>query len=525
MLDKILGKKDKDKNDTPDLRKSGKKSDSDNSDISGRLKDMVGKVSGKPKDDGDSKTFNNRKLASLDENDTPDLRKSGKKSDSDNSDIGGRLKDMVGKVSGKSDNDKAKTDNGDKKDSTDKKMPRPMPKPKPKQPPLDKPRLRPPEKKKPGGFAGLGGGLGKQLPEEDQRTLVGAAVFGIILIILVGAGYYFLVYAPYQDTLNSAKMTKINEVNSYFKGALANSPQENILLADIESSVTPDQALSVDVNGPATAAWQTYQNQQINQKKDPYNRVQISYSVPANATDANGRPLSDANNVKNLIMNVTAAQTIVNQADASVLSNMEITTPDTVAIPVLISRLQAAGGLINVGDSVDVYQNVNTTPAASGNNTTAPAPTTTTTSSPEISGASVLAILRDTTSSSDYNANISSAQDFSINSAGLSTSTSQSATGTVEQVLQAGASRNWNEAQMNALLNAYGYRLSNFERVSNIGDMSANYLVVLEVPRENALWVIQNDNYLSSSGSSLYLVVPTQKAPIWMVQELQQIYG
>ncbi len=78
----------------------------------------------------------------------------------------------------------------DKKGSSDKKISKPMPKPKPQ--PMDKPRLRPPEKKKPGGFAGLGGGFGKQLPEDDQRTLVGAAVFGIILIILVGAGYYFL---------------------------------------------------------------------------------------------------------------------------------------------------------------------------------------------------------------------------------------------------------------------------------------------------------------------------------------------
>ena len=519
MLDKILGKKDKDKNDTPDLRKNGKKSDSDNSDIGGRLKDVIGKVSGKPKGFGDSKTPN-RKFASLDENDTPDLRKNGKKSDSDNSDIGGRLKDMVGKVSGKSNNND-KSNNGDKKDSPDKKIPRPMPKPKPKQPPIDKPRLRPPEKKKPGGFAGLGGGLGKQLPEEDQRTLVGAAVFGIILIILVGAGYYFLVYAPYQDTLNSAKMTKINEVNSYFKGALANAPQANILLADIDSSVTPDQALSVDVIGPATTAWQTYQNQQINLKKDPYNRVQISYSVPANATDANGNPLSDANSVKNLIMNVTAAQTIVNQADASVLANMEITTPDTVAIPVYISRLQAAGGLINVGDSVDVYQNVNTT-AASGNNTTS---SVSTSSAPQISGASVLAILRDTSSSSDYNANFSCSTAFSVGGAGLGVSSGQAATGTIEQVLQAGASGNWNQDEINSLLTAYGYKLSNYERVANLGQMNANYLVVLEVPRENALWVIQNDNYLSSSGSSLYLVVPTQKAPTWMVQELQQIYG
>jgi hypothetical protein len=481
MLDKILGKKDKDKNDTPDLRKNGKKPDSDNSDIGGRLKDMVGKVSGKPKDD-----------------------------------------------------EKPKKIVSDKKPVPERKMPRPIAKPKPK-PSAEKPRLRAPEKKKPGGLAGIGGGFGKKLPEEDQRTLVGAAVFGIILIILVGAGYYFLVYGPYQDTLNSAKMAKINEVNSYFKGALSADPNKNILLADIDSSQTPDEVLAVDVIGPATSAWRNYQNQQINLKKDPYNRVQISYSVPSSAGGTGNNStatttdtsLSSSNNVKNLILNTTAAGIIVNEADASVLANMQIVTPDTVAIPVYISRIQAAGGLINVGDAVDVYQNVNTSaPAASGNNTTTVQPTTTsTTSSPEISGATVLAILRDTTSSSDYNANMSSGEEFNVNGAGVSAGSSQVATGTIEQMLQAGASGNWNQAQLTNLLSSYGYKLSNFERVSNLGNMNANYLVVLEVPRENALWVIQNDNFLSSTGSSLYLVVPTQRAPEWMITELHQIYG
>ena len=318
MLDKILGKKDKDTNDTPDLRKNGKKSDSDNSDIGGRLKDMVGKVSGKSKDDA-----------------------------------------------------KDKLDDGDKKVAPDKKIPRPMPKPKPKQP-IDKPRLRPPEKKKPGGFAGLGGGLGKQLPEDDQRTLVGAAVFGIILIILVGAGYYFLVYAPYQDTLNSAKMSKINEVNSYFKGALASDPRKNMILADIDAAQTPDQALAVDVIGPATTAWRTYQNQQINLKKDPYGRVQISYSTQptgtGNDTNDSASPITSSSDVKNLIVKVADAQKIVNEADASVLANMEIVTPDTVAVPIVILRTQAAGGLINVGDAVDVYQNVAPAPVRKQHN-------------------------------------------------------------------------------------------------------------------------------------------------------------
>jgi hypothetical protein len=468
MLDKILGKKDKDKNDTPDLRKNGKKSDSDNSDIGGRLKDMVGKVSGKPKDE-----------------------------------------------------DKAKLDDGDKKAAPDKKMPRPMPKPKPKQT-MDKPRLRPPEKKKPGGFAGLGGGLGKQLPEDDQRTLVGAAVFGIILIILVGAGYYFLVYAPYQDTLNSAKMSKINEVNSYFKGALAADPQKNMILADIDSGVTPDQVLAVDVIGPATTAWRAYQNQQINLKKDPYGRVQISYSnqptATGNDTNSTNSAVSSSSAVTNLIVKVADAQKIVNEADATVLSNMEVTTPDTVAVPIVLLRTQAAGGLVNVGDSVDVYQNVAPAPAT-GNNTTETT-TTVTNTSPIISGATVLAILRNSTSGiySSSSSNLTHSQLFTINSGGLSTQTSQSAQGDVEQLLRAGASRNWNDAQLTTLLSAYGWRLSDFERVSNLGDLDAQYLVLLEVPRENALWLIQNSN-------SVVLVVPTQSAPEWMITELHHIYG
>ena len=112
---------------------------------------------------------------------------------------------------------------------------------------------------------------------------------------------------------------------------------------------------------------------------------------------------------------------------------------------------------------------------------------------------------------------------ISIGGTGLGVSSGSAATGTIEQVLQAGASGNWNQAQINTLLTAYGWKLSNFERVSNLGNMNANYLVVLEVPRANALWVIQNDNFLASS--SLYLVVPTQSAPTWMIQELHKIYG
>ncbi len=110
------------------------------------------------------------------------------------------------------------------------------------------------------------------------------------------------------------------------------------------------------------------------------------------------------------------------------------------------------------------------------------------------------------------------AQEVAINQMTMSTSRSESALGNVEQLLRASASRNWNEAQINALLNAYGWRLSDFERASNLGELDVEYLVLLEVPRENALFLMQNQD-------SIALTVPTQRAPEWMIKELQSIYG
>ncbi len=276
---------------------------------------MLDKIRGKKKDDKD----------------TPKLRSNDKKKS--DSDSGGRLKGMVGRVTGRKDTDKK----DETKSPPEKKMPRPMPKPMPK--PGEKARLKPPQKKPERKMPGMGG-FGKRIPDDDQRTLVGAAVLGLILIILVGAGYYFLVYAPYQTSLGEAKQIKTDEINTYFTGPLATDPQANLLRAQVDSKTTPDEVLLIDVLGPATDSWRTYQNQQINAKKDPYGRVMITYS---------------AGSQKNIIIKVADAQKIVNEADASVLSNMEIKTPDTVAIPIIISRLQAAGGLINVGNSVDVY--------------------------------------------------------------------------------------------------------------------------------------------------------------------------
>ncbi len=174
---------------------------------------------------------------------------------------------------------------------------------------------------------------------------------------------------------------------------MATDPQKLTLLAEIESAVTPEQALAVDVLGPATTSWRAYQQNQIETKKDPYGRVMLTYS---------------SGDKKDLIMKVAAAQTLVTQSDASVLANVEITTPDTVVIPIRLDRLRAAGGLISVGDTVDIYVSTNettTTTTTTTNETNRTNQTQQSTGSnqsgvgqssntPLVSGATVLAILR-----------------------------------------------------------------------------------------------------------------------------------
>jgi len=423
----------------------------------------------------------------------PDLRKK------DKPELGERLKGLVDKLTG-----------AEKKPS-EKPRKRTMPRPRlrvgkkeekpeprlkpPKKPPERRPGLTPPPKKPPGT------GIRPRIPEEDQRTVIGALVFGIILIIIVASGYYFLVYQPYQETLQGAKTQKLAEVDAYFKGPLAMDPQKQSILADIESGKTPEEVLAVDVLGPATKSWRKYQSQEIKTKKDKFDRVMVVY----NTTNIGNRTES-----KRVIMKVSDAQNIVNEADATVLSNMEIQTPDTVAVPIMISRLQAAGGLIGVGSMVDVYLNVNQT---GGNNTTI----TQQGSTPKISGATVLAILRAKDSGS-VDASILRSQNISINSLTSGSSIEKKSATDVEQLLRAAAAGGLSEEEIRAILENYGIRLSDYERAANLGELDATYLVILEVPRDDVPFLIQNMN-------SVILTVPTQNAPEWMIRELRRIYG
>ncbi|PKL71431.1 MAG: DUF515 domain-containing protein, partial [Methanobacteriales archaeon HGW-Methanobacteriales-2] len=120
--------------------------------------------------------------------------------------------------------------------------------------------------------------------------------------------------------------------------------------------------------------------------------------------------------------------------------------------------------------------------------------------------------------SGQLDANLEQSQAVAINTFTMENKRTQTSKTDVEELLKAAASKTWNEGQVNSLLNAYGWRLSDFERASNLGELEVKYMVVLEVPRENALFLMQNS-------PSLQLTVPTQNAPEWMITELKRIYG
>ena len=466
---------------------------------------------------------------------SPKLRRPSQPKES--GEVGDKVKGLVSKVSGNDKKEqKVSTPKLKVKSDGDKATPRPMPKPKAKPDDGPKTKLKPkvapnkrsvgakPGSRKPGSGKG---GFGGRVQNDDQKTLVGAIVFGVILIILVSSLYYFLVYQPYQENLDAAKDTKYGEIDTYFKNGLASDPMKQTLTSQVASATTPEEVLSIDVIGPATDEWRNYQTQELNNKKDKFKRVMVAYSTdPQDAittdTSAEGDGAAmapqteNSANKKEVIMNSKDTTEFIKQADALVLANMVIETPDTVAVPLIISRLQAAGGLVSVGNSVDVYlkkEEENAQPSNETNGTAAPADKEDT---PEISGATVLAILR-AKDSGAVEASLLTSQALTMNDASHTVQNEKVTNTDVEQLLRAAASGSFNKGQTAALLQNYGITLSNYERSSNLGELDAQYLVLLEVPREDVTTLIQNPD-------SVMLTVPTQSAPTWMIKEMKSIY-
>ena len=320
--------------------------------------------------------------------------------------------------------------------------------------------------------------------ENEKKKKIGVVITTLILITLIISGYYFIIYEPFQEDLSLAKTTKLNELHDLYKGPLASSPSEIQLEDKINNAETPEELEMINIVASATKDWKEFHKKSININKDKYDRTMAVYS----------------NGSKNVIMSIDDALHLVNEKDVYTLSNMRFEKPNTVSVPVLISRLQAGAGLVTVGSTVDVYTMNNYTNSTSNN------------THPDISGCTVLAIMRYEDSAeidSEY-----SKSNMRVNGNDTNPQeNTKSFSSNVLEILKGSIINGYDEKETVDLLNRYGVKLSNYERQINLGDLDAQYMLLIEVPQNKVSYILNNME-------DIVLTIPTINGPEWMVSQI-----
>ena len=328
------------------------------------------------------------------------------------------------------------------------------------------------------------------ISDEEKKRKIGVIISTIIIITLVVSAYYFIIYEPTQEQLSIAKTTKLNELHDLYSGALATSPNALLLENKINDAQSPEEIETINILTPATKDWKSYHKKSIGLNQDRYNRTMAVYE----------------NESKNTIIPISEATEILNENDATVLSKIKFEEPNTVSVPILVSRLQAGAGLVKVGSVVDIYTNYN----SSDDNYT------TNSSAPKISGCTVLSIMR-------YEENGEIDSEYSktkMTVRGNDTYPRENTRGFSSDVLEMikGAIVNgYDENETYKMLEDYGVKLSNYEREINLGDLDAQYMLLIETPQEKV-------NYVLNNMDNIVLTIPTSEAPDWMVKEINSTY-
>ena len=328
------------------------------------------------------------------------------------------------------------------------------------------------------------------ITENERKRKIGVIITIFILLTLIISSYYFLIYEPSQKELSLEKTTKINELHEYYTGALATSPNEMALENEIKNGKDIGEIERIDIIGPATKDWKSYHHKSIKSNIDKYNRTMAVYS----------------NESKNVIMSQNDATKIVNENDARILSKIKFEKPNTVSVPVLVSRLQAGAGLVNVGSIVDIYSNLNDTGEELN----------TTNTNPDISGCTVLSIMR-------YEENGEVDSEYSKSKMtvhGNSTNPQENSrkfSSNVLEMIKGSIMNGYDEKETFELLKNYGIKLSNYERQINLGDLDAQYMLLIETPQDKV-------NFMLNNMDNIVLTIPTTNAPDWMINEISSTY-
>lgn len=339
---------------------------------------------------------------------------------------------------------------------------------------------------------------------DDKEFNVGLVVIIVIVILLLSIFYYFMIFQPQMQELSEHKTIKINEVNQLFNNSDDDGSRQAIL-SQINSASSVEDVDSIDVYKWASPIIKNNLKSQVDLLKDKFNRIQLN---SGNSTD---------------IMSVSDANKYINSTGVDTLADTSVSTPDTVIIPLSLNRKQAASGLLKTGDVVDIYNtndNLNsehnlennnqssdnqnlTNPTDNSNNTTNNIPINyENTDKKIVGGATVVSILR-SKDSGTVDSNIE------LNQYPHSRNYTQQSKVDIEQIIMAKSSGTLDESKLKILLDGYGWKLSNYERLANIGDLDCEYIIMLEVPRSNTQELIDNMD-------SLLLAIPTYDAPDWV---------
>jgi len=328
------------------------------------------------------------------------------------------------------------------------------------------------------------------ISDDEQKRKIGVIITTIIILTLVISAYYFIIYEPAQEQLSIAKTTKLNELHDMYSGGLAASPNALMLENKINDARSPEEINAINILILATKDWQSFHKKSINANQDKYNRTMAVYE----------------NESKNTIMPTSEAMKIVNENDATILSKIKFETPNTVSVPILVSRLQAGAGLVRVGSIVDIYTNNNSTDENYTSNST----------SPEISGCTVLSIMR-YEENGEIDSEYSKSKMIVKGNATNPRENTKAFSSDVLEMIKGAIVDGYDENETYKMLKSYGVKLSNYERQINLGDLDAQYMLLIEAPQDKV-------NYILNNMENIVLTIPTSEAPDWMVSEISSTY-
>lgn len=353
----------------------------------------------------------------------------------------------------------------------------------------------------------------KLLNKEDtinKEFKVGIITIIILIFLISSILYYLLIFQPQMTQLQEHKNIKISQLNSLFPESTSQNSNKQAIISQIESASSIEMVDSIDIYAQAKPLLINQLNEDISQQKDKYDRIL----------------LKDENSSK--IFSTDDAKKYIKTLDPTVLATINASTPDTVIVPLNLNRKQSASGFITQGDTVDIYKkneeyqstsneeypenaNYNSNNSSNINNSSEVDNSTQqipvdaandSNSSIIVGGAKIISILR-SKESTVVDSNIE------LNQYPHSRNYTQTSKVDIQEVIEAKASGTLDESKLKVLFENYGYNLSKYERISNIGDLDCEYIILIEVPRDSVDQLINNMD-------SLILTIPTTQAPSWV---------